>query len=88
MATHRRDSVADVLGNVAHVNHHIGALLVDVLNQQDETQQAAQLRELGRQVGELSAELLARAAEADGRCVDTPSAVVIDARPETPGRCG
>lgn len=41
--------------------------------------QAAQLRQLGRYLGSLSAELLARAAELDGRVGDPPGRVVIDA---------
>lgn len=81
MPTHRRDTVADVLGNVAYINSHIGPLLVELLNQPDDASQAEQLRALGRHVGELSAEILAHAATLDGRCVDGPSAVVIDARP-------
>ena len=38
------------------------------------------LREIGQHLGSLSAECLARAAELDGRCVEPPGRVVIDAR--------
>lgn len=78
MAAHRRNTVADVLGNVAHVNSSIGALLVEVLNQPDDTQQALQLRELGRYVDELSAELFARAADLDGRHLPASPTVIVE----------
>ena len=73
------EPVADVLYRVQQANQRIGAVLVELLNQPDLGAQSARLRELGRHLGTLSAECLARAAEADGRALDTPSRVIIDA---------
>lgn len=72
--------VSDVLASVADVNQRIGPLLVELLNTERGGAQAENLRELGRHLGSLSAECLARAAEVDGRCVEAPSRIVIDAR--------
>ena len=74
--------VADVLTRVADLTGRIGPLLVELLNHPDAAEQAEQLRVLGQHVGSLSAELLARAAELDGRVVEQPERVVIDARVE------
>ena len=74
------EPVVDVLARAREVNLRIGALLVELLN--DDTEQPARLRELGQHLGSLSAECLARAAELDGRCLDPPQRVVIDAREE------
>lgn len=74
------EPVVDVLTRVQQVNLRIGARLVELLNHDDPSSQAASLRELGQHLGTLSAECLARVAEADGRCVEPPGRVVIDAR--------
>lgn len=76
------EPVADVLTRVANLTNRIGPLLVELLNYPDADEQAEQLRQLGRHVGSLSAELLARAAELDGRVVEQPERIVIDARVE------
>lgn len=76
-----REPVADVLARVAHTNQQLGPLLIELLNNPDEAQQATNLRELGHHLGELAAEVLARAAELGGRQIDPPAAVIIDARP-------
>lgn len=77
------DSVADVLGRVAALTGRIGPLLVELLNDPDTAAQADQLRELGQHVGSLSAELLAHAAELDGRLVGPPERVIVDAHDES-----
>lgn len=76
------EPVADVLSRVADLTSRIGPLLVELLNHPDVAEQAEQVRALGQHVGSLSAELLARAAELDGRVVEQPERVVIDARVE------
>lgn len=72
--------VSDVLARVARVNKQIPPLLLELLNEPDVEVQCARLRELGQYLASLSAEVLARAAEVDGRAVQTPERVVIDAR--------
>lgn len=76
------EPVVDVLTRVANLAGRIGPLLVELLNHPDVAGQAEQLRALGQHVGSLSAELLARAAELDGRVVEQPERIVIDARVE------
>lgn len=77
------EPVADVLTRVADITGRIGPLLVELLNHPDTVETAEQLRRLGGHVGSLSAELLARAAELDGRAVEPPGRVVIGARVES-----
>lgn len=74
------EPVADVLTRVAQTTQRIGPLLLELLNEPDTTVQNTRLREAGRHLGELSAECLARAAEAEsGRNVQVER-VVIDAQ--------
>lgn len=72
------EPVADVLARVADTNRHIGVLVVELLNG-DHGDEAAQLRDVGQHLGALSAECLGRAAELDGRCIERPERVIIDA---------
>lgn len=74
------ESVVDVLARVQQANQNIGVLLVELLNHPDPASQAQRVRELGQHLGALSAECLGRAAEMDGRAVEPPEHVVIDAR--------
>lgn len=76
------ESVADVLYRVQQANRHIGAVLLELLNDTDPDIRPAKLRELGRHLGGLSAECLARAAERDGRCLEPCDRVIIDASGE------
>lgn len=76
------EPVADVLTRVAELTRQIGPLLVELLNHPDSGEQAEQLRQLGGHVGALSAVLLARSAELDGRVVEPPERIIIDARDE------
>ena len=78
------EPVADVLYRVQQANRRIGEVLVELLNHPDPAAQSVRLRELGRHLGTLSAECLARAAEADGRVLDAPSRVIIDASDGVP----
>lgn len=73
------EPVIDVLRRVQLANRNIGAVLVELLNHPDPATQSAHLRELGQHLGAMSAECLARAAETDGRALDTPHRVIIDA---------
>lgn len=73
------EPVADVLHRVQQANQHIGGLLLELLNHPDPDTQTVRLRELGRYLGSLSAECLARAAELDGRCGEPCDHVIIDA---------
>lgn len=73
------ESVADVLARVQDANQRVGAVLLELLNHPDPAVRSARLQELGRHLGSLSAECLASAAEADGRSVDAPRRVIIDA---------
>ena len=72
------EPAVDVLARVQQANQNIGVLLVELLND-NSTETAQRLREIGQHLGSLSAECLARAAELDGRCVEVPERVVIDA---------
>lgn len=72
------EPVADVLYRVQQANRHIGAVLVELLNQPDSSVRSRRLHELGRYLGTLSAECLAHASEADGPATDTPHRVIID----------
>lgn len=78
--------VVNVLARVQKVNLRIGGLLVELLNHDDPASQAAPLRELGQYLASLSAECLARAAQADGHYAEPPTRVAIDARDRTLGR--
>lgn len=77
------EPVGDVLTRIADITSHIGPLLIELLNHSDTTEQAEQLRQLGQHLGSLSAELLTRAAELDGRVVEAPERIIIDARIES-----
>ena len=76
------EPVADVLTRVADMTGRIGPLLVELLNHSDAVKQAEHLRQVGQHLGTLSTELLARAAEVEGRVVEAPERVIIDARDE------
>ncbi|MBB3053041.1 hypothetical protein FHS23_004084 [Prauserella isguenensis] len=77
------EPVADVLARVADINGRIGPLLVELLNHPDRDGRADQLRELGQHLGALSAEVLTRAAELDGRIVEPPQRVIIDVQTDS-----
>jgi hypothetical protein len=69
----------ELLARAARVNTRFGAVVVELFEHQDGGElPAAGVRELGQHLAELSAELLARAAELDGRTIDR---VIIDAQP-------
>ena len=72
------EPVVDVLTRMQQANQNIGVLLVELLND-NSGDQAQRLREIGQHLGSLSAECLARAAELDGRAVEPPTRVVINA---------
>lgn len=74
------EPVTDMLTRVQAANQRIGGVLLELLNRPEGTEQAAQLRKLGQHLGTLSAECLARAAEVDGRCIEPPARVIIDAQ--------
>jgi hypothetical protein len=75
----RRDR--ELLARLARVNGTVGQATIAMLQDMPSGDlPAAQLRALGTHLAELSADLLARAAEIDGRLVETPRRVVIDAR--------
>lgn len=78
------EPVADVLYRVQQANRHLGGLLLELLNDPDPDTQTAQLRDLGRYLGSLSAECPARAAELDGRCGEPCDHVIIDATGDPP----
>jgi hypothetical protein len=64
------------------MNVHLGEVVVEMMTRQDGGELPADgVRELGQRLGTMSADLLARAAELDGRMIETPARVVIDARP-------
>jgi hypothetical protein len=72
----------ELLARVARVNDTAGQVTLTILGDQDRCDpDAARLRALGRTYSELGADLLARAAELDGRMVDGAQRVIIDARP-------
>ena len=71
--------VVDVLTRVQAKLGTLSPLLVELLNMPDEQRQAEHLRDVGQHLASLSAECLARAAELDGRAVDPPARVIIDA---------
>lgn len=67
-----------MLARVQQANQRLGGLLIELLNLDDEAEQAGRLREAAQHLGSLSAECFARAAEIDGRCLEAPARVVID----------
>lgn len=73
----------DLLARAARVNNRLGTAVSDLMSKQDSGElPAAELRAIGASLGELAAEFLARASELDGRRIDTPNRVIIDARSE------
>lgn len=71
----------DLMVRVTKSNRHLGEAMLEAMNARNNETQAVGLREIGRHLGELSADLLARAAELDGRTLEYPERVIIDARP-------
>jgi len=68
----------ELLAKVGRVNQHIGNVIVEMLTEQDGGELPADgVRDLGRNLAELGADLLARAAELDGRTIER---VIINAR--------
>lgn len=75
------ESVTDALSRVANTTEQLGPLLRELRGEPDVAVRAARLREAGRHLGELSAECLARAAEAGSTKRPGPvDRVLIDAR--------
>jgi hypothetical protein len=65
----------ELLARAARVNRHLGEVVVELMTGQDGGElPAAGVRELGQNLTEFGADLLARAAELDGRAI-------IDAQP-------
>jgi hypothetical protein len=65
----------ELLARAAGVNRHLGEVVVELMTGQDGGElPAAGVRELGQNLTEFGADLLARAAELDGRAI-------IDAQP-------
>lgn len=73
------ESVADVLTRVAHTTQRLGPVLLELLNEPDQTKRNTRLREASRHLGELSAECLAQAADADQPDNTPVRRAVIDA---------
>lgn len=75
----RRDR--ELLTRAAEVNRGLGAVVADLMTQQDDGQlPAEQLRALGRAVCWLGSDFLARAAELDGRVVEAVPRYLADPR--------
>jgi hypothetical protein len=71
----------ELLARIARVNDTSGQVMLAILGDQDRCDpDAVRLRALGKTYGELGADLLARAAELDGRTVQGTQRVIIDAR--------
>jgi hypothetical protein len=69
----------ELLARVAQVNRHLGEMVVELMSGQDGGELPANgVRDLGQYLTQLGVDLLARAAELDGRAVD---GVIIDALP-------
>jgi SAM-dependent MidA family methyltransferase len=68
----------DLMMRATKANRHLGEALLEALNAPTEDLRAVGVREIGRHLGELSADLLAYAERLEGGTVD---AVIIDARP-------
>jgi hypothetical protein len=65
----------ELLARAARVNRHLGEVVVELMTGQDGGElPAAGVRELGQNLTEFGEDLLARAAELDGRAI-------IDAQP-------
>jgi hypothetical protein len=72
----------ELLARVAQVNRHLGTVVVELMTGQDGGELPADgVRDLGQHLTQLGVDLLARAAELDGRAVDR---VIIDAAPSSP----
>jgi hypothetical protein len=68
----------ELLARLARVNTRIGQVTLDLFERQDGGElPAAGVRELGRLLAILAADLLARSAELDGRTIER---VIIDAQ--------
>jgi hypothetical protein len=71
-----------LLARVAKVNRHLGQVVVELMTNQDGGElPAAGVRDLGQHLGQLNVDLLARAADLDGRTIGR---VIIDAHPDHP----
>jgi hypothetical protein len=71
-----------LLARVARANDTAGQVVLAILGDYDRPDpEPARMRALGRELAELGADLLARAAELDGRVIEPPTRVLIDARP-------
>jgi hypothetical protein len=69
----------ELLARVARVNQHLGAVVIDLMTRQDGGElPPGEVRDLGQHLAELSADLLARAAELEGRTIGH---VIIDTGP-------
>jgi hypothetical protein len=68
----------ELLVRVAQVNRHLGEMVVELMSGQDGGELPANgVRDLGQYLTQLGVDLLARAAELDGRAVD--GVVIVDA---------
>lgn len=67
----------DLMARAAKANRHLGEAMLEALNAPTDELRAVGLREVGRHLGELSADLLAYAEKLEGNPVDV---VIIDAR--------
>jgi hypothetical protein len=67
----------ELLARVAQVNRHLGTVVIELMTDQDGGELPADgVRDLGRHLAQLGVDLLARAAELDGRTIE---GVIIDA---------
>lgn len=76
----RRDR--ELLVRLGHVSGTIAAATTSMLGEMpDGYLPADKLQAIGKHLAEVSADTLARAAELDGRMLEYPERVIIDARP-------
>jgi hypothetical protein len=74
-----------LLAGLAEVNREIGTVTLQLLTlQPDDTEYAAGLRTLGRDLVRIGAELAARAGELDGRTADSIELLTAAERPYEP----
>jgi hypothetical protein len=72
----------ELLARIARVNDSAGQVVLAILGDRERCDpEPARLRALGQTYAALGADLLARAAELDGRMVEHTQRVIIDARP-------